>query len=393
MIQKKKVAVVISHPIQHFCPQYASWAKHGEIELKVFFGSALGYKKYYDENFKKEVSWDNLKLDEFNHVFLNGDQVLQSNAHLDAGNLENELDTFKPDFVIIYGYFQKLQRRAKTWASKNRIKIGYISDSERRQKLSWLRETFKFLLIYKYFKSIDFFLTVGDANESYYKYYFVPQEKFLRMHFPIDISLYDEVYSHREVIRKKLRLMYRVEDDEIVLITVGKLQTFKAQDHIVKAVLDLKRIGPKIHIIILGSGELGHILMEYQSKMERHQIHLVGFVNSVELPDFYAASDIYIHPSKKDRHSLSVSEAIYMGLPVLISNRCGSYGDSDDVQEGKNGYVYEYGNILQLCSFIENLINDEQKRKRFSSHSHFISTCFQKKSHHLILDQLICHLK
>ena len=61
-----RVAIVVSHPIQHFCPQYVSFAKNKNIELKVFFASALGYKKYADANFKKEISWGNLQLEKFN---------------------------------------------------------------------------------------------------------------------------------------------------------------------------------------------------------------------------------------------------------------------------------------------------------------------------------------
>ena len=47
---KLKIAIVVSHPIQHFCPQYVSFAKNKDIELKVFFGSALGHKKYTDND-------------------------------------------------------------------------------------------------------------------------------------------------------------------------------------------------------------------------------------------------------------------------------------------------------------------------------------------------------
>ena len=81
-----KIAIVISHPVQHFCPMYASWAKLNGISLKVFFASNLGSAKYFDTNFKKEISWSNLYLDEFSHEFLNGDKTLQSTQELDAEN-------------------------------------------------------------------------------------------------------------------------------------------------------------------------------------------------------------------------------------------------------------------------------------------------------------------
>ncbi len=54
---KLRIAIVISHPIQHFCPQYVSFTQNKNVELKVFFASTLGYKKYVDVNFGKEISW------------------------------------------------------------------------------------------------------------------------------------------------------------------------------------------------------------------------------------------------------------------------------------------------------------------------------------------------
>ena len=116
-----KIALVVSHPIQHFCPQYVCFAENKEIEFKVFFASALGFKKYTDPSFKKEISWDNLNLDQFQHEFLNGEKVIKVDKNIDAISLNTALDQFSPQLVIGYGYFQRLQRRAKKWANKNKI--------------------------------------------------------------------------------------------------------------------------------------------------------------------------------------------------------------------------------------------------------------------------------
>src|SRR4051812_12997040 len=97
--KKLRIAVVVSHPIQHFCPQYVSFATQKGIILKVFFASALGYKKYIDSSFKEEISWGNLQLDKFDHTFLNAEEILESDKDLDAASVESELDNYKPDVV------------------------------------------------------------------------------------------------------------------------------------------------------------------------------------------------------------------------------------------------------------------------------------------------------
>lgn len=99
--RKPRIALIVSHPIQHFCPQYVSFAENQNIAFKVFFASALGYKKYIDPNFKREIIWGNLNLDRFDHLFLNGEEVIQSDGKIDATSLEQELEFYAPDIIIV----------------------------------------------------------------------------------------------------------------------------------------------------------------------------------------------------------------------------------------------------------------------------------------------------
>ncbi len=388
-ISNLKIAIVISHPIQHFCPQYASFAKNPDITLKVFFGSALGYKKYLDVNFGKEISWSNLRLDLFNHVFLNGDAVLQADKNLDAANLEKEMTVYQPDLLFTYGYFQKLQKRAKHWATKNKVKIAYISDSELRHSRSLLKEFFKSFFLRNYFSGIDYFLSVGNANEAYYKKYGVPTDRIVRMGYPIDAQDYKCQYEQKPLLRKKLRDQYIISENEIVLAVVGKLVAWKNQDHIIDAMYLLEKKGLFVHLFIIGSGEKE---MEWKKKAEgltKSKVYFTGFIHIENLPSYYAATDIYVHPASLEPHSVAISEAIMMGCPVILSDRCGSYGSNDDVQEGQNGYVYPFGHIESLCEKIESLTRDGVKRARFGEYSHKIAVAFQDVSHYEVLEILL----
>ena len=126
----------------------------------------------------------------------------------------------------------------------------------------------------------------------------------------------------------------------------------------------------------------------------RHQllfskVFFTGFVTIEELPAYYASSDIYVHPAEIEPHSIAVSEAIFMGLPVIISDRCGSYGPSDDVQENKNGFVYKFGDVFELSEKIKCLAGNQSLRHTFSEFSRHIAVQHQTKSHQGIVDDLI----
>lgn len=383
-----RLALVVSHPIQHFCPQYVSFAENRSAVFKVFFASMLGFKKYLDPNFKREISWGNLNLDKFQHEFLNGDQVLKPDKNLDAPSLDNALDEFNPDIIIIYGYFQRLQRRAHRWAIKHHVPIAYISDSELRQKRSWLKELLKEPLLRWYFSRISYFLTVGDANEAFYRRYGVSDHKLLRMHFPIDVNLYRESFLNRETLRTTIRKEYNIGEKSMVLSVVGKLVKWKNQDHVIEALLLLEKRGVFVHLFLIGSGEMQQLWEAKAVKLEKSKVHFVGFISIEELPAYYAATDIYVHPSSVEPHSIAISEAIYMGCPVIVSSNCGSYGQEDDVQEGKNGWVYTFGDIESLANSIERLVKQDDHRKAFSIYSHESGVKFQQRSHYQVLEQI-----
>ena len=352
----------------------------------------LGLKKYLDPNFNQEISWGNLGLDQFDHHFLNGDSVIYPDKNLDAPKLNGALKQFQPDLLIIYGYFQKLQRRAYLWAKSNKVKLAYISDSELRHHRNWLKEKLKYFFIRKFFSGINYFLSVGDANEEFYLHYGVGQDRIIRMHFPIDVMQFEARFLEKDKLRKQLRKQYEIGENEVVLSVVGKLVPWKNQDHIVDALKLLEDEGLFMHLIILGSGKLKEVWEKKSMTLRKSKVHFAGFVGVEELPAYYATTDIYVHPASVEPHSIAISEAIYMGCPVIISNRCGSFGVSDDVQDCKNGYIFEFGNIQQLAEKIRVLIKNENTRKEFGEYSHKIAMQFQNNAHYEISRKIMARI-
>jgi glycosyltransferase involved in cell wall biosynthesis len=389
-----KIAIVVSHPIQHFCPMYASWAKNQNVELIVFFASNLGVQTYNDPDFGREVKWGNLYLNEFNHLFLNDQTALAVNQSLDAPSLEDELLKFRPDLVIQYGRIYKFNKRVRIWTKKNNVKLAYISDSENRHAESIFKLVVKRVVFPFYFWGIDYFFTVGDSNEDFYRQYYVKNYKMFRMNFSIDINHFDSCYEKRHVLRNQLRKNLDIADNEIVISVVGKLVEWKSHKDLISLLYLIEKNGgwPKIHLIIAGSGPLEITLKLQADNLKINCVHFLGFVDTTDLPIVYAASDIYGHPSKFDRHSLSVSEAIYMGLPVIISDTTGSHGPTDDVRDGLNGYVFEQGNIFDLYEKFCRLRNSE-RRMRLGNNSKKIANNIQYNAHYGFLNNFIDFVK
>lgn len=364
-----KVAIIISHPIQHFCPQFVNFAKNKDWKTKVFFASAAGVQPYIDSNFKREIQWGGLNLELFEHEFLNNGKILPVNTKLDALNLANRLDKFKPDAVLVFGYTQKLQRRAYKWAKKNNKRIFYFGDSELHHQRSLYKSFLKRFLLKKYFKNIYAFITIGDANEAYYRYYNVPDDKMFRSAYPIDVNAFEEAYKNKKRLNDELRNQLSIAKNEFVISVVGKFVPWKRQVDIIRAIEILEKDFNNIRLLMIGTGEMEEAWKSEAEKIRNNKIIFTEFVNSVDLPKYYAATDIYIHPAEIEPHSVAISEAIYMGCPILISDKCGSYGPNDDVQNGYNGFVYRCGDILELAKKIKLLLLNRELRNFFGINS------------------------
>ena len=96
--------------------------------------------------------------------------------------------------------------------------------------------------------------------------------------------------------------------------------------------------------------------------MRSSNVVFTGFVNQTELPDLYAASDVFVLPSEHEPWGLAVNEAMCAGLPIVVSHEVGCVADlvSDDV----NGFTPAAGDIESLALALRRLIEDAALRRR-----------------------------
>lgn len=91
-------------------------------------------------------------------------------------------------------------------------------------------------------------------------------------------------------------------------------------------------------LTIVGNGELEQEL----KNMAKPNITFTGFVENDRLGDIYKNHDVFILPSISETWGLVVEEAIYWGLPVIVSDRVGSKVDM--VENLGTGRIFELGN-------------------------------------------------
>ena len=96
-------------------------------------------------------------------------------------------------------------------------------------------------------------------------------------------------------------------------------------------------------------------------------INIIGPINNIDLPQYYAANDVFILPSLSETWGLVVEEALNNGIPVILSNHVGC---AEELMKGEDyGLVFDIGcpNSLRECILkISNIEIYNKMRKNIS---------------------------
>lgn len=105
----------------------------------------------------------------------------------------------------------------------------------------------------------------------------------------------------------------------------------------------------KKSLTIVGGGPLEEEL-KYKAN---ENISFAGFIDNEKLGYIYQEHDVFILPSYSETWGLVVEEAIYWGLPVIVSNHVGS--SIDMVQDLGTGLIFQSKNKESLHTAIEDM--------------------------------------
>ena len=109
---------------------------------------------------------------------------------------------------------------------------------------------------------------------------------------------------------------------------------------------------------IAGSGPLREILNLKIKNENISSVELVGPISYIDLPKFYSESKGMLLLSTSEQWGLVTNEALNCGIPVLISERCGS---KELIKEDINGYIVNPNDINSISLKIKNLVELSNK--------------------------------
>jgi glycosyltransferase involved in cell wall biosynthesis len=199
-------------------------------------------------------------------------------------------------------------------------------------------------------------IALTKTEAEYYKKMGADTDKIEVVPNGIDLSEYENLPKMGRFRRK-----YKIEDDEKVILYLGRLHRTKGIDLLVEAFLDISKEIDGIKLALVGPDDgYESALKELMQELKiDNKVLFTGFVSNDEKMAALVDADVFVTPSFSG-FPVTFLEACACGTPVITTNK----GDELEWIHDKVGYVVGYDKD-QLRDAIIKVLSDDGLRRRF----------------------------
>ncbi|MDR3437824.1 glycosyltransferase, partial [Telmatospirillum sp.] len=286
--KQRRVAIVISHPIQYFVPLYRHLATDPDIDLQVYYFSDQSIRAAFDPGFGTSVRWNIDLLSGYKSEFVGKNFGTIEPSRYKA--------TFVPeifwkilrgrfDAVIVNGYALAGNVLAVAAAKLTGARVLTRSDSNVELMHAKRDSLAKRIYVKTFFAACDRMLVSGQRNGAFYKKWGVPDRKLVDTPFTVDNERFRDDSHLTPEARRALRSTWGCTDDACPVFVYASKFMERKQPHLtIMAAARLAGEGRKLHLVMAGSGEMDAELRQLAAAHPELAVHFTGFVNQAEMP-------------------------------------------------------------------------------------------------------------
>ena len=209
-------------------------------------------------------------------------------------------------------------------------------------------------ILRKYNKVILLYSTLAEEARALG----LPKEKISVIPNGIDVEKMISYQNRLDV--ESLRRRYGINEDEEVILYVGRLVKVKRVDIVLKVVEKLLNEGLNVKALIVGSGPQ-RAKLEKSFHSMRHNVVFTGFISEEEKHACYSLANLFILSSLSEGLPTVLLEAASFGLPMVATN---TNGVPDIITHGKTGFLANKWNYDQYVIFARRILTDEDLAKK-----------------------------
>ncbi|RXJ90612.1 glycosyl transferase [Arcobacter sp. CECT 8983] len=239
-------------------------------------------------------------------------------------------------------------------------------------------------LIKNLYKRADLIISKAEGMQNDMQKLFNFRNSKTIINNPYDISLINNL-KHESIEE------FKFNKEKKYLISIGRFETFKRQDYIIKA---LSKLDDNVELILIGDGPNKKNLELLAKNLNIYErVHFLGRVKNPY--KFIFRSDIFILSSDDGEGFPNVLVESMICGTVVISSDCISgpreilapntnikYQEKEKFEIAEYGILYPKSNILEMVKAIDFLFNDEKLMKTFIEKA-------QKRSNDFSVNQIV----
>lgn len=346
---KKRLAIIITHPIQYYSPLFQILGNDERLDFKVFYTWSQTKEEVFDQKFGKTVKWDIPLLEGYEYEFVDNTSK-NPNSFAVSGiinpELNSKVEAWNPSSILIFGWNHKSHLDAMKYF-KGKVPVYFRGDSTWIDEIPLWKKLARKLWLRRVYKKIDYALHVGKHNKAYFRSFGIKESQLLYAPHVIDNQRFYET-SNQDYAKKarQLRSDLGYTDNDLVFLFVGKFEHKKHP----KLLLEAAKLLKEYQFLFVGNGDLESELKRGASDCEN--VNFIDFQNQSMMPVVYRVGQVYVLPSQGpgETWGLAVNEAMACGIPAITSTKVGCTPDL--IKAGTTGYSFDSNDLSDL---VENL--------------------------------------
>jgi glycosyltransferase involved in cell wall biosynthesis len=350
----RRLAIVLSHPVQYYSPWFRWLRAHTKLEFRVFYLWEFGVTAQRDPQFGRVFQWDVDLLTGYDSEFVPNVSRDPGTHHFNGLNnpeLTDRLAAWQPGAVLLFGYNWRSHLRVVWWARRQGVPLLFRGDSHLlgREELPLARRLpLKFL--YRQFAAITY---VGRANRAYFRALGVPDKRLFFAPHSVNSAHFTPDDRPLREAADNLRRQLDVSNRKVVLFA-GKLSEAKDPMGLLNAYLSIA--SARDALVFVGDGSEKARLMARAAEKPDARVIFLPFANQSEMPLRYLMADLFVLPSQGlyETWGLAVNEAMHMSLPCVVSDLVGC--QQDLVVHNETGWVFLAGHQAMLANALRHAL-------------------------------------
>jgi glycosyltransferase involved in cell wall biosynthesis len=263
----------------------------------------------------------------------------------------------RPEVVVVSGWSTFAAQAALAWCRARKIPYVLLVESHDLGPRSGWRRAVKGAIVPRIVRGAASVLVVGTAARESVLARGAPPERVRVFANTVDVPSWSERADRLAEGRSKLRSESGVADDDVVVLSVGRLVFDKGLDVLIRAT---NAAGDsRLRLVFAGSGPDEAALIELARELDV-QLLIRGDLAEAALADEYVKADVFALLSVHETWGVVVNEAAASELPLVLSERVGAAQDL--LRDGENGFVVPSGDVAAAAAALKRLAEDPALR-------------------------------